>query len=335
VRKLTLLSALALFAGSIGASLHAAPAELAVAIRYLKAEGVSHSHIYLYREDGTLLRQLTKDDSGQDRDPFFAPDGKSIVFTRELKSGEEVWSIDPLGKSPRKLAAAPDWYSKAPDSPFFRYPDDPPTADRGDEKAAKVPEQFATPDGNDELWLKPSGSEDRGPVYVFRDVKTGKEAVAGKDTEFESLGKELWVSRPLQLGRDPNAHFLVEPPLRLAFCSIHLGSTDGDTVFALDLAGKRVVRLSPNWAAPIPIPGDASFLTFTSVRYVPIPGSTKTANCSYLERRDSLLNVTSFAKRDSAAILYGASMYRPGKKPATIIIRKTPVAENTAADSKN
>ncbi len=33
--------------------------EIVIAIRYLQAEGTSHPHLYLYREDGKLLRQLT------------------------------------------------------------------------------------------------------------------------------------------------------------------------------------------------------------------------------------------------------------------------------------
>ena len=30
--------------------------EIVIAIRYLQADGISHSHLYLYREDGKLLR---------------------------------------------------------------------------------------------------------------------------------------------------------------------------------------------------------------------------------------------------------------------------------------
>lgn len=51
----------------LGMSAHAgAPREIVVAIRYLQAEGTSHAHLYLYREDGKLLRQLTSDNTGQD-----------------------------------------------------------------------------------------------------------------------------------------------------------------------------------------------------------------------------------------------------------------------------
>jgi len=39
--------------------------EIVIAIRYLRAQGTSHSHLYLYREDGKLLRQLTKTTLGR------------------------------------------------------------------------------------------------------------------------------------------------------------------------------------------------------------------------------------------------------------------------------
>src|SRR5437870_11984613 len=50
---------------------------------YLQPKGTSHSHLYLYREHGKLLRQLTNDNSGQDVDPIFAPDGETIVLDRK------------------------------------------------------------------------------------------------------------------------------------------------------------------------------------------------------------------------------------------------------------
>ena len=67
--------------------------EIVIAIRYLQAQGTSHSHLYLYREDGKLLRQLTSDNAGQDSGPIFAPDGATIVFTREKPGNvREFWS---------------------------------------------------------------------------------------------------------------------------------------------------------------------------------------------------------------------------------------------------
>src|SRR6476619_5544567 len=81
------------------ATIARADSEIVIAIRYLQAQATSHSHLYLYREGGKLLRQLTNDNSGQDSGPVFAPDGASIVFTREGPNNvREFWSVDPLGK---------------------------------------------------------------------------------------------------------------------------------------------------------------------------------------------------------------------------------------------
>lgn len=303
-------------------------AEIAVAIRYLKPEGVSHSHVYLYREDGKLLRQLTKDDGGQDRNPLFSPDGSVIVFTRELGKGLEHWSVEPLGKNLRKLDEAPEWYAKAQTAPYFRQPDweekNPDDADAANPAAATP--VFKSPDGVTELVLKTvKGDEEdeynlpgHGKHFVLRDLKAGKEWEMGKLEGFVGLVDLL------ELSTDKSVRFLMQPPMRLAFFSLHLGSTDGDTVYAVDLDARRIVGLSPNWAAVFPLPGEPAFVTFSSVRYVPIPGSKKTANCSYLERWDAGLKKVRYAQEGTAALMYGASIYRPGRTPATLHILREP-----------
>lgn len=302
-----------------------AASEIVVAIRYLQAQGESHAHLFLYREDGTLVRQLTREDSGQDLDPIFAPDGETIVFTRELGENQfEFWSVQPSGGAPTRLQAAPEWYSAAQSSPYFAWPD----LGSGDNEDAtpfgqRGPHFFA-PDGSVELILREIKQDEddsingpeHGKHYLLRDLKSGKE------TEFWKLPGFGGAVEQLQLkGREDR--FLIEPPLRLAFFGVHLNSTDGDTDYALDLTNRRFVRLSPNWAAPIPLPGEPAFLAMSYVRYVPIPGSTKTANCSYLERWDAGLKKVRFAREETAAICYGASVYRPGKTPATITVRKS------------
>jgi len=306
--------------------------EMVIAIRYLREEGTSHSHLYLFREDGKLLRQLTNDNSGQDSAPIFAPDGSTIVFTHEKSNNaREFWSVDPLGKALKKLEAAPDWYIAAKSSPYFTNvepeesasPD--PSASAGESvspTATPIP-TYKSPDGSIELILRedPNDEDDQidgpghGKHYLLRDLKTGKE------TEFGKLLGFYGVFGLLHDNQDKDQHFLFDGPLRLAFFDLHLNSTDGDTVFALDLNGPRLVRLSPNWAAPIPLPGEAAFLTFTENRYVPIPGSKKTANCSYMEHWDEKLNKIRYAREKSAALCYGASMFRPSLTPSTITLR--------------
>jgi len=159
--------------------------------------------------------------------------------------------------------------------------------------------------------------EGHGKHYLLRDLKSGTE------TEFGKLPGFIGVFELLHEKQDKDRHFLFEGALRLAFFGLHLNSTDGDTCFALDLNDKRLVRLSPNWATPIPLPGESAFLTFTENRYIPIPGSSKTANCSYMERWDEKLNKIRYAREKSAALCYGASMYRPGKNPSVITMRRS------------
>ena len=97
-----------------------AASEIVIAIRYLQAEGESHAHLYLYREDGTLLRQLTKEERGQDIAPMFAADGETIVFMREIAENKfEYWSIEPNGGGLKQLALEPHWYADGPGSTYF------------------------------------------------------------------------------------------------------------------------------------------------------------------------------------------------------------------------
>ena len=307
--------------------------ETVIAIRYLQAEGTSHSHLYLYREDGKLLRQLTNDNSGQDSAPIFAPDGNVIVFTREKSNNaREFWSVDPFGKAVKKLDAAPGWYTSAKSAPYFTNVESEESAssnpsvspeESASPTATPIP-IYKSPDGSVVLILRqdPNDEDDQidgpghGKHYVLRDLKTGVE------TEFGKIPGFYGVFGLLHNNQNKDQHFLFEGPLRLAFFDLHLNSTDGDTVFALDITGPRLVRLSPNWATPIPLPGEPVFLTFTENRYVPILGSKKTANCSYIEHWDEKLNKIRYAREKSAALCYGASMYRPGKDPSVITLRR-------------
>jgi len=307
-----------------------AQGELAVAIRYLQAEGISHAHIYLYREDGKLLRQLTRDETGQDRSPTFSPDGTAIVFTREIPTAaKEFWTVEPLGGGLHKLNSAPEWYLAPNASPFFtnREPGDwPENKPRPGSPGLEdePPKRYTAPDGSVELVLGETKGDDNngidgpghGASYLLRDLKSGKETKMDTVPGFEGLWELLHSSKDLE------QFFYFDGPLRVAFFGLHLNSTEGDTCYALDLNGVRLARLSANWAAPFPLPGEGAFLTFTEARYLPIPGSEKTANCSFIERWDAKLTKIAYVEQGSAPLCYGASLYRPGKTPAVVTIRR-------------
>jgi WD40 repeat protein len=317
----------------LAATIARADSEIVIAIRYLQAQATSHSQLYLYQQSGKLLRQLTNDNSGQDSDPIFSPDGETIVFIREKPDNtREFWSVKPGGTDLKKLDAAPDWYAQAKSSPYFTKTE---PQKAGGASATSSPAESASsvetpvpsyksPDGLFELILAvdPKDENDQingpghGKHFVLRDLKTGTA------TAFSKIPGFYGAFELLHDKADENHHFLFDGPLRLAFFDLHLNSTDGDTVFALDLTSPRLVRLSPNWATPIPLPGEAAFLTVTENRYVPIAASKKTANCSYIERWDEKLDQIRYAREKSAAVCYGMSMYRPGLTPTVITLRR-------------
>src|SRR6188472_4763313 len=125
------------------AAIGRADSEIVIAIRYLKAQATSHSHLYLYRESGELLRQLTNDNPGQDSGPIFSPDGETIVFTREKPDNiREFWGVKPAGTDLKRLDAAPDWYAQTKSSPYFTKVE-PETA--GSASATSSPAESASP----------------------------------------------------------------------------------------------------------------------------------------------------------------------------------------------
>lgn len=301
-----------------------ADSEIAVSMRYLLAEGVSHAQLYLFREDGKLLRQLTHEKSGQVCSPVFAPDGATIVFEGVKGKKTEYWSVEPRGGNLRKLDAAPGWYFAAKDSPYFTNVE-PIPAGAVKVFGAKIDDadgKYTTPDGKQELILESPADdpdsdidfEGHGKHYLLRDLKTKESVELGKVQGFLGLYELLHTN-----GKNDDL-FLMDQSLRLAFFGLHLNSSDGDTVFALDLNSPRLVRLSPNWATPVPLPGEGAFLTLNEARYQPIPGSEKTANGSYLAHWDSSLKQVRYGRDDTATDCYGASMYRPGMKPTVITV---------------
>ena len=301
---------------AVASTLPAAPSEIVVAIRYLQQTGASHAHLYLYREDGTLLRQLTKDDSGQDRNPVFAPDGETIVFTRELPGGgKQCWSVEPHGGNLHPLDTEPDWYKHAADSPYFAYPKDAseptptPTA-----KPDSIRPVFPIDDAV-EVVLTPTPTADKDNPDEWstslRERQTGKETPLGKMAGWsprQLLDQEGGASKPS----------LLEGALQVTFIATSLGSTDGATVYAIGSGKPGFMRLARNTAIPYPLRGEAAFLTFAEERYVPFGDGSHTANCSYTDRWDASLRRVRYARKDAAALCYGASMYRPGQTPAVV-----------------
>lgn len=195
---------------------------IVIAIRYLQAEGTSHAHLYLYRKDGRFLRQLTNDNSGQDVDPNFTPDGGTIVFTREMPDKSlEFWSVEPLSTALKKLSTAPAWYIATRTSPYFTNRDGEKSTEQSPAASATPGSQaptYKTPDDSIELVLRtvPEDEEDRydgpghGKHYLVRHLKAGIETEMGQLPGFYGLYGLLHESQ------DKDRHFLFEDALRVA-----------------------------------------------------------------------------------------------------------------------
>ena len=190
---------------SLTATSTLAAAEIVIAIRYLQAEGTSHSHLYLYREDEKLLRQLTNDNSVQDAGPIFAPDGASIVFVR-VKANDlrEFWSVDPLGKTPKKLDAAPDWYVAAKSSPYFTNiePEESTSATPAPSPAATPVPVYKSPDNSVELVLRedPKDEDDQmnGPGHGKHVAELGHSNSASRRSRVSHVYGESLCADPRQ-----------------------------------------------------------------------------------------------------------------------------------------
>lgn len=294
-------------------------AEIVVANRYLQQSGTSHSHLYLYRADGRLLRQLTTDGSGQDRRPVFAPDGETIVFTRELPGGaKQYWSIEPLGKNLHLLDVPPEWYVQAKSAPSFNHYFGKKEGELANEPTDARNRSFQFTETNPpmEVVLTPSVKAD---PEVLDDWNVQLRGADGKGTKLGTLPG--WAPGLLGCQADgQEKKALVAGNVRTAFFNSSLGSTDGATTHAISLDGKRMVRLARNEALPFPLPGEPAFLVSAEERYVPFGDRSHTANCEYVDRWDGALQRVRYARENAAAIHYGASMYRPGKTPAVITI---------------
>jgi len=254
-----------------------------VATRYLQAEGVSHSHLYLYTEDGKFVRQLTRFDMGQDHAPVFSADGDQIVFTHinETSDGKDVveaaskepdsiefWQVNTRGGGLKRLTSAPDWYKAATNASFFTAwpPKDWPEnqrmygwADKGWDQHGnplpgileKAPASFTSPDGHFELTLKlgPDDLEENGPgngeLYELKDLRSGKSWRLGEMPDFVGLTNLLHFSA------DQKELFLQQGPLNVVFFSLHMGSSFGEETIALNLTKPKLIVLPGN---EVPLP---------------------------------------------------------------------------------
>jgi hypothetical protein len=325
-----------------------------VAIRYLQIQGVSHSHIYLYRGDGKLVRQLTHANSGQDIDPIFSSDGREIIFKR-AGSVDEFWSVATGGGNLHHLDRAPDWYADAIKKPVPRF-DYPPSV-----RLPHNPDQqrladyvkpgdvvYAAPDNSVAIVLKDSVSEadpadDWYPKDLYlRDSQSQADVLISKlpfvsleasSTKTENVmrrtagGGERYETKsdnevgPLDgLLVCNDSPFLFIGPMRIAFLRQHRGSTYCEGFFALDLNTRRLHEVTPNCGDIIPLNNKPAFFCICNERYLPLGDRKRTVNCSFLDLWTADLKRIRFSK-PRVEKYYGGSVFQHRESPAVYTIR--------------
>jgi len=288
-----------------------AQAEIAISIRYFKVEGASHYHLFLYSDDGKVIRQLTAPEDAQDTAPMFSADGREIYFTREQRGRKQVFSILPSGARLRPAEKAPVGYPPQPTDQAYEV------TGGGDNDSlwqARGEDLFMqTPDGKQEVILT-SGDN-------FKHTDPSFEANAFKGLTIRDLAGG-WERRVSTAGDAPENYcdlatrmkspFLISPGLRMLFYWQWQGSTAGPRMGALDLANERVVFLSNNPAIVIPHGTRAGFFCVCEDRYQPLGNTGHTVNCLYLDWWDVKLQRTRFAKTIS---LFGGASVRVKGQP--------------------
>lgn len=289
----------------------AAQAEVAISIRYFKTEGTSHYHLFLYSDDGKVLRQLTAPKDAQDTAPMFTADGKEIYFTREQRGRKQTFSIHPEGTQLHAVQEAPAGYPPQTEDQEYALSgggdNDSLWQARGEDLLMK------TPDGKQEVILKSADnykhSDSAFEANAFKAL-TIRDLRDGQEQRVSTAGDE--EDNYCDFATHKKSPFLILPGLRVAFYWQWQGSTAGPRLSALDLDRKRAVFLSANPALAVPHGTRDGFFCVCEERYQPLGKTSHTVNCLYLDWWDAKLQRTRFA---NAISLFGGASVRAKDQP--------------------
>jgi hypothetical protein len=287
-----------------------ARADVVASIRYFKAEGVSHYHLFLFRDDGTLVRQLTSPEDAHDVGPKFIERGQAILFTRKQGKKEQTWRIGTDGIGLRKLSKAPAGFPVKADPPsYFAHE----TEEKLQPPWEPVPDGFRMAVPGSKVELLTTNKDESGNVrqvmgtfhhIVMHDTESGTKVDLAVDR-----GEEIWMCGWMTCQGTP---FLQREGMSVAFFYQTFGSSDVYRVGAIDLLREKVVPISQhNPADFVPHGTRPGFFSICSEFYQDLPGTSLVVNCLYLDWWDKDFKRVRFSQKLS--LFGGASIFVAGQ----------------------
>jgi len=286
-----------------------------VAIRQYQVVGTSNVHLYLYGLDGKLKKQLTDILGLDDEQPALDYDGQTVIFTRtasdtKLKAKAGRYILDLATGDLQRLSPGvthnDDESGYSPELSFDQlvswidWPSDPKEGTGASSvssidsayKLISVPKQTTGDPGNP------------GATYL---VKTKQDAKAVPITDLPGFMPLEYVDNYESFYGADNSPFILGPSFATAFLRHHLGSTDGEQIWGLDLTAKKWTKMSENGGNLYHLPNAAGVFLVADSRYEPLGKTGKTVNCAYLEWWDAHLKMARLSP--PLSVFYGAAFH--------------------------
>lgn len=291
-----------------------------VSMRQYLIEGSSRIHLYLYSFDGKFQKVLTNDPGFNDLNPVFSDDGKSILFSREAADKAHA---SQAGKYELDLASSTihrfdsrNYYSTY--SLIDRFSSAfGPGSDGWLNIDAKM---YQSPDGRFSITENENPARDKtdpesGNEHVYSATTPGKQPVLLAGLPGFIPTNEIDGYESFFIGN--GSPYIMSDDMALVFLRHHLGSTDGEEIWGLDLTTMKGAKISPNGAEIYHPPSAPGVFIVAEARYLPLGATGKTVNCSYLEWWDPHLKETRYGP--DLSVFYSAAIFGGGEyKTVTI-----------------
>jgi hypothetical protein len=284
--------------------------QVVISMRQYLVSGASRIHLYLYTMDGTFQKALTNDQGFNDLDPVFSYEGDSIRFTRQpadkahaAQAGSYVLNL---------ASGALRRYDPKSDS-FSQNPCEELTGSFSQLSQGWIDidaDLYHSPDGKYVITQTPTGQRisnapDDAGGHAYSVQADGKAPVSMAGLPGFITTQELDGYESLFIGN--GSPYVCAAGMELVFMRHHLGSTDGEEVWGLDLTTMTGAKISSNGASIYHPRSGSGVFVISEARYQSLGNTGHTVNCSTLEWWDARLKEVRFGP--DLSVCYSAAIF--------------------------